>query len=124
MKEVNKRLKVIALFLSALIFLQSCSSYKTPGTLQDAVEEEKSVKIVTVDDDTYKYKYIVYENGEFFGVKDNPREDVKFPINKDEVVEVMMKKGGIPVWAWILMSLGIVFVVLMVAYLIDPGPTM
>jgi hypothetical protein len=28
------------------------------------------------------------------------------------------------VWAWILMSLGIVFVVVMVAYLLDPGPTM
>ena len=88
MRKLKKSLKVIALFLSGLILLQSCSTYKSPVTLQQAAEEEKAVKIVTVDDDSYKYKYIVYEDGELFGVKDNPGEDVKFPITVEEVEEV------------------------------------
>ena len=36
MKYLNKSLKVIALFLSELILLQSCSTYKTPITLEQA----------------------------------------------------------------------------------------
>jgi hypothetical protein len=121
MKKVRKGLKVIALFLSGLILLQSCSTYKTPVSLQQAVQEEKAVEIVTVDDDNYKYKYIVYEDGQFFGVKDNPGEDVKFPIAIEEVEEVLMKNGGIPWWAWVLMSAGVLFIILMIAYGIDTG---
>ena len=59
---------------------------KTPVTLEQAVQDEKSVKIITVTDDSYKYKYIVYEDGLFYGVKDNPGEEVKFPIDADDVV--------------------------------------
>ena len=119
MKKLKKSLKVIALFLSALILFQSCATYKTPVTLEQAAQEEKAVKIITVDNDTYKYKYIVYEDGQFYGVKDNPGEDVKFPIDTEEVANLLMKKGGIPWWAWILMVLGGLFVFLLVGSAID-----
>ena len=102
MKTLKKGLKTISLFLSGLILFQSCSAYKTPVTLQQAAQEEKAVKIVTVDDDTYNYKYIVFEDGQFYGVKDNPGEDVKFPINKEEVADVLMKNKKIPNWViWV-----------------------
>lgn len=111
MKNIKKRLKDIAILLSGLILLQSCSTYKAPVTLQQAAKEEKAVKIVTVDDDSYKYKYIVYEDGQFYGVKDNPGEDVKFPVDTEEVADVLMKKG-LPWWAWVLMITGGVFLIL------------
>ena len=114
MKNPKKNLKVVALFLAGLILFQSCSTYKTPITLEQAAQEEKSVKVITVDDDSYKYKYIVYEDGEFFGVKDNPREDVKFPIDTEEVTAVMMKKG-LPWWAWTLISVTVIGIVLWIA---------
>ncbi len=104
MKKIKKRLRVIALFLSGLILLQSCSAYKTPITLEQAAQQEKAVKIITVDDDTYKYKYIVYEDGQFYGVKDNPGEDVKFPINAEEVADVLMRGEGLPTWAIVVIS--------------------
>ena len=114
MKNLNKSLKVIALFLSGLILLQSCSTYKTPVSLEKAAQEEKAVKVISIDDDTYKYKYIVYEDGQFYGVKDNPGEDVNFPIDTEEVTSVMMKKG-LPWWAWVLIGAavitGILFIV-------------
>ena len=110
MRKLKKGLKVIAIFLSGLILLQSCSTYKTPVSLQQAAQEEKAVKIVTVDDNTYNYKYIIYEEGQFYGVKDNPGEDVKFPIDMEEVADVLMKKG-LPWWAWTLIIVGGIFVI-------------
>ena len=118
MKKLKKSLKVIALFLSALILFQSCATYKTPVTHEQAAQEEKAVKIITVDNDTYKYKYIVYEDGQFYGVKDNPGEDVKFPIDTEEVTAVMMKKG-LPWWAWTLIGaalIGIIFLIVEATY--------
>jgi hypothetical protein len=109
MKTIRKWLKTIALFFTALILFQSCATYKTPVTLGQAVQEEKAVKIITVDDDTSKYNYIVYEEGQFYGVKNNPGEDVKFPINSEEVTDVLKKEGGRPTWAIVVISvLGVI----------------
>uniref|UniRef100_UPI003569C577 hypothetical protein n=1 Tax=Muriicola sp. TaxID=2020856 RepID=UPI003569C577 len=51
---------------------------------------------------------------QFYGIKDNPGEDVKFPINSKEVTEVLMKKG-LPWWAWVLIGgavvIGIMFII-------------
>ncbi len=122
MRKLKKSLKSVALFLAGLILLQSCSTYKTPVTLEQAANTEKAVKVITVDDDSYKYKYIVYEDGQFYGVKDNPGEDVKFPIDTEEVTAVMMKKG-LPWWAWTLigaaLAIGILF---LIAYATYDGP--
>ncbi|MCX2719721.1 hypothetical protein [Lentiprolixibacter aurantiacus] len=110
MRKFKLRFRVLVLFLSGLILLQSCSAYKTRVTMQQAAQEEKAVKIITVDDDTYKNKYIVYENRQFYGVKDNPGEDVKFPILVEEVEEVLIKKG-LPWWAWGLIAIGAYIIV-------------
>lgn len=116
MKTLQKWLKTIALFLSGLILFQSCATYKTPVTLEQDAQEEKTVKIITSTDDTYKYKYIVYEDGKFYGVKNNPGEDVKFHINAEEVTTVLMKEGGLPTWAWIVIgAVLVVGVVLIIA---------
>ncbi|MDH3699529.1 MAG: hypothetical protein OEQ81_12760, partial [Flavobacteriaceae bacterium] len=112
-------IKAISLFLTAIILFQSCATYKTPVTLQQAVQEEKAVKIVTVDDDTYKYKYIVYEDGQFYGVKDNPGEDVKFPIDTEEVADVLMKNRTIPTWL-IMAVIGTVVVGFLVLLIVNP----
>ena len=111
MIELQKSLKVIAQFLAGLILLQSCSSYKTPITLQQAAQEEKAVKIVTVDDETYKYKYIVYQDGQFYGVKDNPGEDVKFPIETEEVTAVIMQKDRGVFLKWGIIGVIVVFLI-------------
>ncbi|WP_339627928.1 hypothetical protein [uncultured Maribacter sp.] len=114
MKAPKKWLKIISLFFTVLILFQSCATFKTHVTLEQAVQDEKSVKIITVTDDSYKYKYIVYEDGLFYGVKDNPGEDVKFPINADEVAEVL-KKEGLSTWAMIAI---IAIPVIIIAYIL------
>ncbi|WP_299159422.1 hypothetical protein [uncultured Eudoraea sp.] len=106
MKALKKWFKIIALFFTALILFQSCATYKTPTTLAQAAEQQKEVKIITSTDDAIKYKYIVHEDGQFYGVKVDydTRENVKFPINTDEVYEVLLKTGGLPTWAWIVIG--------------------
>jgi hypothetical protein len=104
MKTIRKWLKTIALFFTALILFQSCATYKTPVTLEQAAQDEKAVKIITITDETYQYNYIVYEEGQFYGVKDNPGDDVKFPINAEDVAEVLKKEGGLPTWAIVVVS--------------------
>ena len=107
MKKLKKRLKVLALLMAGSILLQSCSTYKTHVTLGQAAQQEQAVKITTVDDDTYKYKYIVYEDGQFYGIKDNPGENVKFPIDTEAVTAVMIKKG-LPWWGWALIGVAVI----------------
>ena len=119
MRTFKDHIKAISLFLTAIILFQSCATYKTPVTLQQAVQEEKAVKIVTLDDDTYKYKYIVYEDGQFYGVKDNPGEDVKFPIDTEEVADVLMKNRTIPTWL-IMAVIGTVVVGFLVLLIVNP----
>ena len=124
MKALKNWLKTIALFLTALILFQSCSVYKTPVTLEQAALEQKEVKITTASDETLKYKYIVYEDGQFYGVKNNPGEDVKFPINVDEVYEVLVKKRGLSTLAIIAIAVGsllIFFIVYSIAFPPPPG---
>ena len=120
MRKIKKRLKIVALSLAGLILLQSCSAYKTPVTLEKAAEIEQAVKVITVDDDTYKYKYIVYEDGQFYGVKDNPGNDVKFPIEAEEVADVLIKKG-MPWWAWVLVVIGGLTIILMIIIALTPS---
>ena len=104
MKALKKWFKIIALFFTALILFQSCATYKTPTTLAQAAEQQKEVKIITSTDDAIKYKYIVYEEGLFYGVKGPPWEEEKFPINAEEVYDVLLKKGGLPTWVWIVIA--------------------
>lgn len=104
MKTIRKWLKTIALFFTTLILFQSCATYKTPVTLEQAAQDEKAVKIITITDETHQYNYIVYEDGQFYGVKDNPGDDVKFPINAEDVAEVLKKEGGLPTWLIVVLS--------------------
>jgi len=103
-RTLKNQIKSISLFLAALIFFQSCATYKTPSTLEQAAQEQKEVKITLTSDETVKYKYIVYEDGQFYGVNDNPGEDVKLPISTEEVAEVWMKEKGLPTWAIVVIS--------------------
>lgn len=127
MKTLKKWFKIIALFFTALILFQSCATYKTPTTLAQAAEQQKEVKIITSTDDAIKYKYIVYEDGLFYGVKVDydTREHVKFPINTDEVYEVLLKTGGLPTWAWIVIAgvvvIGVVFWISAENVSVSPG---
>lgn len=70
MKTIKKQIKTAALFLGVLIVFQGCSVYhKGKRTLEQAVQEQKKVKITALDKRTMYFKKTVYKDGKYYGVK-------------------------------------------------------
>lgn len=56
--------------MTLLILFQSCRVYHRDSvSLNQAVKEGKRVKIKTIDNKTLKFKRIIYEDGEYYGIK-------------------------------------------------------
>ena len=92
MEAINKRLKPIALILTALLLFQSCVVYhKTPTTIQQASQEQIRTKIIKTNGEISKYKYITSEDGTFYGVKLKSGEWIKTPLDQKEIAQVLTK---------------------------------
>ncbi len=92
MEAINKRLKPIALILTALLLFQSCVVYhKTPTTIQQASQEQIRTKIIKTNGEISKYKYITSEDGIFYGVKLKSGEWSKTPLDQKEIARVLTK---------------------------------
>lgn len=69
MNRLKKCLKPISLLLAFVVLLQGCTVYKsTPITLEQAVQNESKTKVNWNDGFTSKYKKIIIENGDYYGV--------------------------------------------------------
>jgi hypothetical protein len=102
METHNKRLRTLALFLTALMLFQSCVVYhKTPTTLANASKERMNTKVTRNDGEIVKYKYITYENGAFFGVTLSSGEWIKTPLDEKELAQVYTKDTSRSTWATI-----------------------
>ncbi|MHA7842198.1 MAG: hypothetical protein ACX93I_02685 [Winogradskyella sp.] len=70
MKSSRRVMRLITFFLTFLMLFQSCRVYhKEHVTLDKAVEEGKRVKIVSKNGFKFKYKAIVIDDGQYYGVK-------------------------------------------------------
>jgi hypothetical protein len=106
MKTIKQHLKVVALFLSALILLQGCTVYHSANvTLEEAVRSDINVRIKTNDQQTLKFRKVGVENGNFYGVKKNNGMIVRTPLDhkfinsinsKDKTLSTILSIG-IPV---------------------------
>jgi hypothetical protein len=93
MKALKKWLKTIAFFFISIMMFQSCVAYQgTSVSLEQAVREQKRTKIKAPNDIFYfKFKQIVFEEGQFYGLKKVKGETVKIPIDKNEVYKVFIQ---------------------------------
>ena len=86
MKTLRTYLRPVAYALTLLILFQGCTVYRSQGvTLDQAVYDGKKVKLVTNQDKVIKCKRIELENGLFYGVTKVKKEDVRTPINAEQV---------------------------------------
>ncbi len=91
MKTVKKQFRLIAILFSALLFFQSCRVYHHSSvTLEQAVKEQKRVKIKTIDKKVHKFKRIEYENGVFLGINKVKGKIVKIPIDANEIEKLRL----------------------------------
>ena len=109
MEAIKTRLKTIALFLTALMLFQSCVVYhKTPTTLEKASREQVKTKVTKTNGDIFKYKFITYEDGVFYGVNvdsggvQESIETARTPLNEVDVDGVFLKNKSASTWVTIL----------------------
>ncbi len=82
----------ISWLLVIVMVVQSCTVYKsTPITLEQAVQNESKVKIVTNRNQTFIYKKIVFDEGKYYGVERVKSKKISIPINEDLVKSIQMK---------------------------------
>ncbi len=114
MKKIKKRLKVLSLFLTALMLLQSCIVYhKIPRTLEQASQERTKTKITNSNKDVFKYKYITFEDGVYYGVKKKSGELVKTPLDQEYISKVLTKNKSTSTWLTVA-AIGIPVIVIIV----------
>ena len=69
MKKTSQHLKRIALLLIFLMTLQSCSIYYSKtASIDEAIQSDNKVKVITSTNDTYKFVKIQRENDQIYGV--------------------------------------------------------
>jgi hypothetical protein len=106
MEAFKTRLKTIAWFLTALMLFQSCVVYhKAPSSLEQAAQEKVRSKVWftnEVQDFPSKYKYIVYENDQYFGmVEIEVGKLEKEQLSEDEIVTIKTQDKNASTWATI-----------------------
>jgi hypothetical protein len=102
MEAIKKRLKATALSLSVLLLFQSCVVYhKTPTTLQNASQIQTKTKITKTTGETIIYKYITFQDGQFYGVKLKSGGWVKSPLDQNEINQVLTQNKSGSTWATI-----------------------
>lgn len=84
MKTSTRHLKVVALLFSALILLQGCTVYKSvPVSIEQAVQNESKVKVVTKTNEKFKFSRIGIEDGNYYGMKQSKGLIVKTPLDQN-----------------------------------------
>lgn len=69
MKSVKNKIKLLSILLTSLILFKSCRVYhKEHVTLDRAVAEGKRVKLMTKDGQKFKFKRVVLDSGQYYGI--------------------------------------------------------
>ena len=99
MRTLKKSVKVVSWLLTVLMLFQSCVIYhKTPSSLEQASQFRTKTKITNSNKDIFKYKYITYEDGMFYGVKKKSGELVKTPLDEEYIITVLSKNKSASTW--------------------------
>ena len=107
MKTIKKQIKPIALFFGLLILLQSCVVYKQTS-LEQAVNSEKKVKIITKTDEILKFQRIGFEDEKFYGIKKVKHEMVKIQLDSLGIKEVSLHDKTLSIVLTIALPIGII----------------
>ncbi|MFT6797439.1 MAG: hypothetical protein ACJART_002590 [Maribacter sp.] len=99
MNTLKTSIKTIALFFMTLTLFQSCVAYQnTPVSLLQAEQSKKRVKMKTSADQTFKFKQIVLEENQFYGLKKEKGEIVKIALHNNDANKVFLHNKGKSTW--------------------------
>lgn len=120
MNFLKKQSRLVTFFLVVLIFLQSCRVYHRESvTLNQAVKEEKRVKIKTTNNKTLKFKKIVYEEGKYYGIKPYTFKDKfhKVQLDQNDLKTVRLHNQTLSIILGIISGIAITLTIAVVLFL-------
>ena len=92
MKTLKNQFKPLTLILGILILLQSCVVYKSESsTFEEAVKAKTKVKLHTITNENLKFKEIIFENGQYFGIKKSNGEMTKILLDRTKYNKLLIK---------------------------------
>ena len=72
MKTIRKHVESFVLLFTILLLFQSCVLYeKSSVSLEWAATQNRKAKVITIDQQTYKFKNIRSEDDQFYGIKES-----------------------------------------------------
>jgi len=94
MKTIKNQLKVVAIFLSAILLFQSCvANYSGSYTLMEAYNSKRATRITTVNNDKFEYSKIDTLNGQFVGQKyTSDNQLVNEPFSTKAITKIELKR--------------------------------
>ena len=119
MKAIKTSLKSIAVLLTALLLFQSCVAYHNKSTLEKASKEQIRTKVTDTNGKTFKYKYITYEDGQFYGVSKKSGEWIKSPLNHKDIEKVFTEDKGANIIGSVILGALALNSALMLLYIAD-----
>ncbi|MBC2838841.1 hypothetical protein [Robiginitalea sp. SC105] len=100
MNATSKWFKAIARILAVLLLFQSCVVYhRTPTTLEKAAREQIKTKVASTGGETYRFDYITYEDGKYYGVNRSSGEWLKTPLDQTVITQAYLKNKRASTWA-------------------------
>ncbi|MFP4845219.1 hypothetical protein [Winogradskyella sp. PE311] len=88
---IKNRVQTVSIFLICLVLFQSCRVYHRENvSLDKAVTEQKRVKIKTIDGQKMKFKKIVLDNRQYFGIEKIKGDDVRILIDPNTIQSVRL----------------------------------
>jgi len=86
MKTQKKQINLITLLFAIVMFFQSCTVYKSANvTLDQAIQNESKVKVITMNNAKFKFKRIGVEDGNYYGIKKKNNVVIRIPLDQNFV---------------------------------------
>ena len=72
---------------------------KTPTTLAKASQERTTTQVTNTKGEVSKFKYIIFEDTQFYGVNTKSGELIKTPLKQEDLAQVLTKNKTASTWA-------------------------
>ena len=111
MQTSTRHLKLVALFFATLIFFQGCTVYKSvPISIEQAVQNESKVKVITKNDNKLKFKRIINVEGKLYGVRNLEGTDRNLSLDRNSIETIKEKDIVLSVVLTILIPIAVIAV--------------
>ena len=125
MRTINQKNYLLSILLSILILLQGCRVYQREAVdIERAVESQKRVKIKTTKNKILKYTSIIYENGNFYGIRSNKNSSKyqKILLNQNEIKTTRLHNKPLSIILGILLPVTIFVGTILLTFSASSGP--